>query len=128
MTLGVMPFVAGVLIAPGVAVAVFTAVLVTRRSRRTIVVVSAFSALVAISSVTYWATWGAAFDALDAGREVPRSTEVAADVAIGMGATGGVLLLVLGTVLTVDGLRAGRFRQKTNPGRPGPNNRFTAPE
>lgn len=98
MSLEDAAFVFGVFVAPSVVIVVLPLVLVWRTSGRMVAAVSALSAVIAGSLVVYWATWGVAFDDLDAGGEVSPGIDLTANISIAVSAVASLLLLALGAV------------------------------
>ncbi|KQX73787.1 hypothetical protein [Aeromicrobium sp. Root472D3] len=101
-------FVVGVLVAPLVAVLMFAAVVATRRSARVVALTSVLSAAVVGSLFVYWWLWGAAFDAVDAGREVSSTVDRTMGVAVGVSAVSAVLLATLGVAVVATSRRRRR--------------------
>jgi len=110
MDLDDTPFVLGVFVAPLIVVVVFTVIITTQSSRRIITTTSVLSALVVASLITYWAVWGAAFDEVDAGREVPSEVDLLSNIATGLSAVSAASLLALSAALL-----ASKFRRDSTP-------------
>ncbi|MBD8606872.1 hypothetical protein IFT73_08405 [Aeromicrobium sp. CFBP 8757] len=104
-------FVVGVLVAPLVVVLVFTGVVATRRSARAVALTSVLSAAVVGSLFVYWWLWGAAFDAVDAGREVSSAVDRTMSIAVGVSAVSTVLLATPGVAVAT----TSRRRRRSSP-------------
>lgn len=92
-------FVFAVFVAPLIAVALFTAVVATQRSRRVVVATCVLTALVVAALGTYWAMWGVAFDEVDAGGVASPGAELAMNASVVVSGVAGVLMLLLSTAL-----------------------------